>query len=331
MNTAAGSLVSVVTPFYNTAQYLRECIESVLKQTHRNLEYVLVDNCSTDGSSGIARAFAERDPRVRYVRADTFVDQVSNYNRALREISGTSKYTKIVQADDWIFPSCLYEMTRLADAHPTVGVVGSFSMYGDSIGHVGLPLREAGAFEGRDAIRRFLLTDQNFVGSPTCVMFRSDLVRLRNPFFSAECPDFDDVDACLDLLRTSDFGFVHQVLTFNRRDNESIWTRIARYRPEIIHKYVLLLRYGSRVLDDADYQKRKRQIEGAQHELLARSLLLGDWDLWRYHRQMMATYGLTINTGGVASKSLAEMANIVLNPKMTLGRIVRRIRRRRRV
>ena len=47
-------LVSVVTPFYNTADYLGECIESVLRQTYENWGYVLVDNCSTDGLSEIA-------------------------------------------------------------------------------------------------------------------------------------------------------------------------------------------------------------------------------------------------------------------------------------
>ena len=49
--------ISVVTPFYNTAPYLAQCIESVLAQTHRNFEYVLVDNQSTDGSAEIAASY----------------------------------------------------------------------------------------------------------------------------------------------------------------------------------------------------------------------------------------------------------------------------------
>jgi len=48
-------LVSVVTPFYNTQAFLPECIESVLRQSYENWEYLLVDNCSTDGSGEIAQ------------------------------------------------------------------------------------------------------------------------------------------------------------------------------------------------------------------------------------------------------------------------------------
>ena len=59
------SLVSVVTPFYNTAAYLEECIESVLAQTYRDFEYLLVNNKSTDGSREIAARYAAKDPRLR--------------------------------------------------------------------------------------------------------------------------------------------------------------------------------------------------------------------------------------------------------------------------
>jgi glycosyltransferase involved in cell wall biosynthesis len=96
-------LVSVVTPFYNTAAYLSECIESVLKQTYTEFEYILADNCSTDGSAEIAESYARQDSRIRLVRYSDFVAQLPNYNRALREISRSSQYCKIVQADDYIF------------------------------------------------------------------------------------------------------------------------------------------------------------------------------------------------------------------------------------
>ena len=55
--TAGQPLVSVVTPVYNGAEYLVECIESVVNQTYANWEYVIVDNCSTDDTLAIARRY----------------------------------------------------------------------------------------------------------------------------------------------------------------------------------------------------------------------------------------------------------------------------------
>ena len=91
-------LVSFVTPFYNTAAYLEECITSVLRQTYRNWEYVLVNNCSTDSSAEIADRYAKQYPgRIRLQHNTAFLSQVQDYNAALRAVSPESKYCKVVQ------------------------------------------------------------------------------------------------------------------------------------------------------------------------------------------------------------------------------------------
>jgi glycosyltransferase involved in cell wall biosynthesis len=71
-------LVSVVTPVYNGVDYIAECIESVLNQTYGNWEYLIVDNCSTDGTLEIAQGYENRDPRLRVVTASEFVGQIEN-------------------------------------------------------------------------------------------------------------------------------------------------------------------------------------------------------------------------------------------------------------
>ena len=95
-------LVSVVTPVYNTVAYLRECIESVLAQTWPRLEYVVVDNCSTDGSREMAEDYARQVNWMRVVKSPQHLSQLDNYNQAVRQISPASKFTKIVAADDWM-------------------------------------------------------------------------------------------------------------------------------------------------------------------------------------------------------------------------------------
>jgi glycosyltransferase involved in cell wall biosynthesis len=127
---APAPLVSVVTPFYNTAPYLAGCIESVLSQSFRDFEYLLVNNRSTDGSREMAVRYAATDSRLRVIDNPAFVGQVENYNGALEHISPHSKYVKMVQADDAICPDCLSRMVDLAEREPGVGIVSSYRLIG---------------------------------------------------------------------------------------------------------------------------------------------------------------------------------------------------------
>jgi len=123
-------LVSVVTPVYNGAPYLAECIESVLGQTYSNFEHIIMDNCSTDGTSNIANEYAKKDSRIRVYRNDVLLDIIPNHNRAFRSISAESKYCKVVCGDDWIFPECIARMTCLAEANPSIGVMSAYQLSG---------------------------------------------------------------------------------------------------------------------------------------------------------------------------------------------------------
>lgn len=61
--------VSVIIPIYNTAAYLRKALDSICDQTLKELEIILIDDGSTDGSRGIIEEYAKRDARIRVVRA----------------------------------------------------------------------------------------------------------------------------------------------------------------------------------------------------------------------------------------------------------------------
>src|SRR3974377_1559809 len=102
MNTALQPLVSVLTPVYNGAEFLAECIESVLAQTYTSWDYTIIDNCSSDESLAVAQSYAARDHRIRVVRNERFLPIIQNHNNAIRQISPASKYCKFVFADDWL-------------------------------------------------------------------------------------------------------------------------------------------------------------------------------------------------------------------------------------
>ncbi len=121
-------LVSVLTPVYNGEKYLAECVESVLAQTYQNWEYVILNNSSKDRTLEIAQDYASRDRRIHVHSNAAVVPMIENHNISFRQMAPESEYCKIVHADDWLFPQCLAEMVRVAEANRSVGVVGAYGL-----------------------------------------------------------------------------------------------------------------------------------------------------------------------------------------------------------
>jgi glycosyltransferase involved in cell wall biosynthesis len=255
-------LVSVVTPVYNGAEYLEECIESVLNQTYENWEYVICDNCSTDGSLEIARRYEAQDPRIRVAAAEVFLDQLASSNRSLREISPDSKYTKVLHADDWMFPECLERMVAIAERDPNVGIVSAYRLEETRVTLDGIP-PSLSIISGRELGRSTLLGSPYppVLGSPSSLLVRSDLIRERDPFYNPEFPFreeyafTEDQDVCCEIFRTSDFGFVHQVLTFTRRPEGSPFSNFVRFRAHLPERINLHVKHGPAFLTQEEYQR----------------------------------------------------------------------------
>src|SRR5580693_8910471 len=92
-------LISVVVPFYNNEDLLEDCLRSIARQTHANLEVVMVDDGSTDGSADIARRRAESDPRFILIRIPNGGPGFSR-NRGIAQTTG--EFLAFVDADDML-------------------------------------------------------------------------------------------------------------------------------------------------------------------------------------------------------------------------------------
>ncbi len=309
-------LVSVVTPFYNTEDYLAECIESVLRQTYSDWEYILVNNCSTDRSVQIAEHYVRLHPdKLRLEHNAELLSQVRNYNQALRFVSPGSRYCKLVQADDWLFPQCLELMVNTAECDPSIGVVGAYSLEGRIVAFDGLPYSSQ-VVRGRDACRIFFLEGFYIFGSPTQLLVRSDLVLGRTPFYDESYIPFEDAAVMFQLLEHCTFGFVHQVLTFSRRDNASVMKTLLDLDCPNAFQLQMLRDFGLMYLDPEEYRTHLKSKERAYAQLLVDGMVAMRGKMfWEFHGEMLRRMGYTARSPRAWWLFFVALSDVLLNPK----------------
>jgi glycosyltransferase involved in cell wall biosynthesis len=319
-------LISVLTPVYNGKRYLAECIESVRAQTRTDWEYIVVDNCSQDGSANLAERYAAIDGRIRVARCDEFVNVHRNFSRCARLMNPASKYCKFLTADDWMYPECLARMVSVADRHPTVGVVSSYHHWGKVVGHTGFVPFTDEVVPGKEVIRIKLVNNAYLVGSPSTLLYRADLVRRTDPFFD-ESIWHSDVHATFRTLLEYDLGFVHQVLTYTRLHPATLTSRSLRLNSSLADDVRYVIQFGRKVLAPEVYRRTirtwLRRYAWFLMKQYVRPSRFRDAEFHTYHReeisQMMTEAGDDRETRAVLRGLRCLLRNRSSTPKPATG------------
>ncbi|DAA87743.1 TPA: hypothetical protein CPT90_00715 [Candidatus Gastranaerophilales bacterium HUM_3] len=93
-------LISVIIPVYNVEKYLRECLDSVINQTYKNLEIICVNDCSTDSSPEILEEYAKKDRRIIIKKNPKNIGLGLTRNEGIKIASG--EYIHCLDSDDWL-------------------------------------------------------------------------------------------------------------------------------------------------------------------------------------------------------------------------------------
>jgi glycosyltransferase involved in cell wall biosynthesis len=319
-------LVSVVIPVYNGEPLLAEAIRSVLAQTYPHFDLTIVNNCSTDRTRAIADQFASTDARIRVHDNAKFLTVVENHNMAFSLASAEAKYIKILGADDWLFPTCVEELVAVAEAHPTVAMVTSYVLCGSRIGWDGLPYPST-FVSGRDVCRLRLLRGIKVFGGPSASLLRANVVRESQPFYNP-LNYHGDNEAYLRVLEHHDFGFVHQVLSYNRKGEDSRTTAyLDRVGSQTAADVDELTKFGPVYLTADERTQRLREATHEYYEFLARSVFeFRNREFWHYHRTHLQAMGYPLQHGRLALHVANRVADVLLNPKRTLETMFRRLR-----
>lgn len=130
IETDRNPLVSIIVPFLNAERFIGEAIDSVFAQVYDNWELLLVDDGSTDGSTGRARELAERYPeKVRYLEHDGHHNRGLPASRNLGLKHARGKYVALLDSDDAWLPQKLEQQVQILESHPEAAMVYGRSEY----------------------------------------------------------------------------------------------------------------------------------------------------------------------------------------------------------
>jgi len=126
--------ISVLMPAYNAEKYIAVAIESILGQTFKDFEFVIVDDDSTDNTWAIIQRFAEKDKRVVPIRNKGNLKIAKTLNTGIKLARG--KYVARMDADDWSYPDRLEKQHHFMEEHPEVGIMGGTMVIVNEVGKV---------------------------------------------------------------------------------------------------------------------------------------------------------------------------------------------------
>ena len=116
-------MISVIMPVYNGEKYLRQSIESVIQQTYKDWELIIVNDCSIDNSRNIMQSYADTDSRIRIVDNGSNLKLPMSLNAGFRQAKG--KYLTWTSDDNLYKPNALEELSRYLDYNSEIGLVYS--------------------------------------------------------------------------------------------------------------------------------------------------------------------------------------------------------------
>ncbi len=209
--------VSVVIPCYNYGHYLPEAVASALDQDGLDVEVLIIDDASPDGSGEVARRLANADPRVEVLVHEQNVGHIRTYNDGLAKASGD--YVVLLSADDQLPHNSLTRAVTLMEHHPSVGLT-----YGYAESFTGRPVavtdvtRNWSVWPGLQWLRRSARTGRCLLVSPEAVMRREAL--FETDLYDPRLPHSGDFDMWLRTAARWDVGRVNGPVQAHYRVHE---------------------------------------------------------------------------------------------------------------
>lgn len=217
-------MLSIVIPSHNGLPWIKDCLESITKQSFTDWEIIIRDDGSTDGT----REWLSRldDPRIKVILAGKSRNVAENWTEVSKLATG--KFTKIVCQDDLLLGDCLEQQVRALLGNPTLVMVASRHQVIDSSGKVLMTKHGLagliGTMSGAKAFIKSVSKGANSFGEPVSTMFRTSALTAALPF-DPEYPYLTDLDMYRKILQYGDFAGLSEVHAAFRISTSS-WSQV---------------------------------------------------------------------------------------------------------
>ncbi len=242
-------ILSVLMSVHNGQYFLAECIESIINQTFKDFEFIIIDDGSTDDSINLIRAYAKKDSRIRIYENKRNIGLSASLNRGLALCKG--EYIARMDADDFSHVSRLEKQLKYLNRNPLIGLV--------SVGrHYIAPNRlifDTKIYpDNHHFISKSLIKGKNILDHG-CVMFRRELiskmVEVYRFYYS------QDFDLWLRLMDKTKFGMIEEPLHFRRRTMISISSTLQNKRNKISD--LILELYLTRISNESEFDWKSKE------------------------------------------------------------------------
>ncbi|MEM9052691.1 MAG: glycosyltransferase [Bacteroidota bacterium] len=229
-------LVSVIVLVYNHENFIEDCLHSILKQSHSNIEVVVFDDQSSDRSWSIIESFRIKDPRIIAQRNDENVGPARNFEKALNSSRG--EFIAICEGDDfWTNERKLEFQVEAIRRVSSVSLVYADYSKSDESGKI----TRSSVLDAQPLFFKLENMIEEHGPATNSVMMRKSAFpeSLPHEFFEVLNPDVFIIGYG---LAQGETDFIDQVLSSHREQEKGIWTSLEKIEQRL-HRYLTLLKF----------------------------------------------------------------------------------------
>ena len=179
-------VVSVIVPVYNTERYLARCLDSLINQTQKNIEILVIDDCSDDNSISIIQQFFEKDQRIKLIRHSE--NRGLGYTRNTGIKSAKGEYLMFVDSDDFLEPNAVENLYEIAVKHDLDILEGNYRKIMSNKSFIYPKYNVKGTFDGNEYISKAGYLDPLVVNK----FWKREFILKNHLFFTTDKMFYED-------------------------------------------------------------------------------------------------------------------------------------------